>query len=77
MRLFADDTVAAHFLNLAIGIGDEPVPPHQASRKVAIIADGDGVREYESRLIRVGLFSQIAGLHVYRDSVGAFLHQFY
>src|SRR5437764_167358 len=43
VRLFADDAVAAHFLHLAVGIGNDPVPRQQLCRNAAIIGDADRV----------------------------------
>jgi hypothetical protein len=53
--LFAHHAVAADFLNLAVGVGDDPVPREQSCRHAAFVADGDGVREDVAAFFRVGL----------------------
>jgi ribulose-phosphate 3-epimerase len=54
-RLFADNAEAAHFLNLIVGIGDDPVARYQLRRCAADIADGDGVGKNVALALRIGL----------------------
>src|SRR6266850_5932124 len=69
VRLFADHTVAAHFLNLAVRVRDDPVARHEARRNAAFIANGDGVGEDVTPLARIGLILDIIGLDVHLDLV--------
>src|SRR5262245_309164 len=62
--LLADHAVAAHFLHLAVGVGDDPVSRHQSRRYRAFIADRYGVGEHEAPLARVGLLVDEVGLDV-------------
>src|SRR3546814_10450056 len=45
-RLFADHAVAADLLDIAVGIGDPPVPGEQLRRQAAAVADADRVGEH-------------------------------
>ena len=44
-RLVAHHGQAAHLLDVAVGVGDDPVPRDQLRRHVAGVADGDRVGE--------------------------------
>ena len=50
--LLAHDAVAAGFLHVAVRIRDDPVARQQARRHLALVADGDGVREHEALVAR-------------------------
>jgi hypothetical protein len=41
----ADDREAADLVDVAAGVGDDPVPGDQLAGDVAAVGDGDGVRE--------------------------------
>jgi hypothetical protein len=48
----ADDGEAAHLLDVAVRIGDDPVAGDQLRRDVAAVLDGDGVSEGELSGVR-------------------------
>src|SRR5262249_42099679 len=67
--LLADHAITAHFLDLAVGVGDHPVACHQPRRDLALVADSDGVGEHVAALVRVGLLIEVAGLDVDTDAM--------
>jgi len=50
--MFADDTIAPDFLDIAVGIGNQPMALEQLCRYFADIGDCDGVGEDIAILIR-------------------------
>jgi hypothetical protein len=48
-------TQPAYFLNVLIGIGNDPMTADQLRSNVAVIGDGDGLRKYNTALIFIGL----------------------
>ena len=67
--LLADHTLAADLLDLAVGVGDEPVPVQQLGGRAARIADRDGVRKYVTVRVRIGLIVDVSGLDAHLESV--------
>ncbi|EXF46893.1 hypothetical protein BAY1663_00617 [Pseudomonas sp. BAY1663] len=68
-RLFADDPGAAHFLHLAIAIGDDPVPRKQLRRNLASVFDGYRVGKGVAVLFRLRLCGQVAGRDADIDAI--------
>ena len=63
-RLFAHDPLAAHFLHILIGIGNNPMTTDQLDSGIAFIGYGDGISENEAiiGLIRLlGLIVHFGG----------------
>ena len=56
----ADDRQAAHLLDVAAGIADDPVARDQLGGDVAAVLDRDRVRERELALVAVRLLGQMA-----------------
>jgi len=52
---------ATHFLHLAFGIGDDPVPGDQLGGHAAGVADGDVIGEGVALRFRIGLVGQVLG----------------
>ncbi len=75
MRGFTHHPFAMDFLNLAMRIGNDPVPCKQARRFLALIQDGDGVGEYVATRgwLRVGL--QVVNMGVDLDRMFVFHHE--
>ena len=74
VRLLADHAVAAHFLHLAVGVGDDPVARQQPCRDLALVADRDGVGEDEAAVARLGLLLEVGRLDVDADVVRSGFH---
>lgn len=74
VRLLADHTVAAHFLDLAVRIRDEPATRQQLRGNLPLVADGDRVGEHVAVLFRLGLLLEIVGLDVDADLVNDGFH---
>ena len=70
MRMFAHHTGAAHFLDLAVAMGDDPVPGQQLRGYGPIVADGDRVGKGITPLGRLRLFGQKARSGGDIDGVG-------
>ncbi len=45
-RLIADHTQSTHFLNLAVGVGDQPVTRYQLGGDGTDVGDGDRVGKH-------------------------------
>src|SRR3546814_8059648 len=59
--LFADHAVAADLLDIAVGIGDHPVPGEQLRRQAAEVADADRVGEHVAVVVGLRLFVEEPG----------------
>src|SRR6202022_3563863 len=62
IRLLADHTAAARLLHVAVRIRNDPVARQQTRRHLTFVAYGNGVREDEALVARVGLFLDIGSL---------------
>ena len=58
-RLVADDRQAAHLLDVAAGVADDPVARDQLRGDVAAVLDRDRVGEGELALVAVRLLGQV------------------
>ena len=56
---------AAHFVDVAVGVGDDPVPGDQLAGDVAAVGDGDGVRERVLARVPVRLLGQVTNRHAW------------
>jgi hypothetical protein len=74
VRLLTDDTVAVHFLHLAVGIRNDPVSANQLCRDVTAVADRDGVRKHVTIGVRFGLIVDVARRYLNLDIAFRFLH---
>ncbi len=61
-RLVADNSEAAHFLEVAAGVADDPVARDQLAGDVAAVSDRHRVGERVVPLVAVGLLGQVARL---------------
>src|SRR5688572_14050375 len=68
-RLRADHAEPAHFLDDALGIGDDPVPADELRGDAPGVADGDGVGEDVAAGRLVGLVGEVLGRGAHRDVV--------
>src|SRR5664279_3485852 len=59
-RLLADDRQPAHFLDVTVGVADDPVARHELGGDVATVPDGYCVREGELAGLAVRLLRQVA-----------------
>ena len=62
-RLMADHRQTAHFLDVASGVGDDPMPRHQLRGDVAAVLDGHRVGKGEWPVRQLRLFGQELRLH--------------
>ena len=69
VRLLADHAFAAHFLDLAVRVGDHPVTRQQPRRHLAFVADGDRVGKGVVAFLGLGLLADIVGADVDADLV--------
>ena len=60
--MLADDTVAVDLLYLAVGVGDDPVAAHQASRDIAVIGNRNRVAENVAVGFRLRLIIDIGSV---------------
>jgi hypothetical protein len=58
-RLFTDDAGPAHFLHLAVAVGDEPMPGKQLCRHLALVLYGYPVGKGIAVLFRLGVFLEV------------------
>ena len=73
--MLADYTITDDLLNLAIGIGDNPVTTNQARRHVAVIRNGDRVGEYVSMEMGLGLLVNVICRDLNSDVAAGFVHR--
>lgn len=59
VRLFTDNTIATYFLDLAVGVSNDPVTAEQLRRHSAIVGNRDRISEYVSIGIRFRLIIDI------------------
>src|SRR5690606_40985311 len=74
VRLLADHAFAAHFLHLAVAVGDDPVATEQLGTYSAAVKHGNGVGKGEPLGIRLGALGQVAGDDADVDEVAAIGH---
>src|SRR5699024_6039944 len=60
-RLLAHHALAAHLLDLAVAVGDDPVAAHQLRRQPPQVADADGVGEYVMFALGLGFLVEETG----------------
>ena len=69
VRLLTYDPFTVHLTFLLVGIGNNPVPRHQARRHGTGIGNCDGVRKHVTILARFGLAGEIGSSDVNLDLV--------
>jgi hypothetical protein len=57
--LLTHDTFPSHFLDLAVGVGDDPMPVQQSRRERTCILNGNSVGESITVRFRMGLFLDV------------------
>ena len=67
--LFSHYALPAHFLNVVVGIGDDPVTADEFGGDAAEIGDVDGVGKHEAIARFIGLVRQVIYLCLYDDSM--------
>ena len=65
----ADHTQPSHFLDLVVGVGDDPVAADQLRGDAAGIRDGNGIGEDISAAIRIRLLGDVSGAGRYIDLI--------
>src|SRR5690606_398807 len=66
--LLPDDAIAAHFFDLVVLVGDDPVAAEELDGFVAQVVDRDRVREGVGAARRIGLLGQILRAYFYVDA---------
>src|SRR5487761_235610 len=74
VRLLADDALAAHFLHPAVRVRDDPMTRQELGRALALVADGDRVREDISLLAGARLLVEVARADLDTDLVLLLAH---
>src|SRR5687768_1681701 len=69
VRLLADHAFAADFLDLAVRVGNHPMPREQAGRHLAFVADRDRVGKSVVPFLGLGLLADVIGADVDTDLV--------
>ena len=67
MGLFTDNTIASYFLDLAVGVCNDPVTAEQLRRHGAIVGNCDRISKYVSIGIGFRLIIDITGRNLDAD----------
>lgn len=67
--LLAHHTLSAHFLNMVMGIRDDPMAADELGSRRAEIGNADGVGKHETVFRLIGLFWQVIHLRFYDDAM--------
>ena len=73
-RLFTDDTVSGHFLDLAVGVGNDPVTAQQFRGHAAVVGNRNRVGKYVPVRVRLRLLVDVAGRNVNAYFAGNVIH---
>jgi hypothetical protein len=64
LGLFPYDTFPADLLYFTVGVGDDPVPVHQAGTRLAVVMYGYGIGKYKAIFVGDRLRLDIMGLYL-------------